>query len=114
MLDSFKEFHVRVEREAGKKLKAVKANSYGEYSEQFERYCKLSGIRLEKTSAKTPQLNDVAERMSRAIVERIKCMLSHTKLPKTFWGKAIRTIVDLINLSPVAVLDSGVSNRVWT
>ena len=31
-------------------------------------------------------------------------MLSHSKLPKSFWGEALRTSVDLINLSPSAPL----------
>lgn len=31
-------------------------------------------------------LNGVSERMNRTIVERIRCMLSHAKLPKSFWG----------------------------
>lgn len=41
-------------------------------------------------------------------------MLSHAKLPKFFWGEAMRTVVDSINFSPIVVLDSGVPNRVWT
>ena len=41
-------------------------------------------------------------------------MLSHAKLPKSFWGEAMRTAVDLINLSPVAGLNGNVPNRVWT
>ncbi|KAI5313673.1 hypothetical protein L3X38_042849 [Prunus dulcis] len=32
-------------------------------------------------------------------------MLSHAKLPKSFWGEALMTAVDLINLSPSAPLN---------
>ena len=72
------------------------------------------GIRLEKTVPKTPQQNGVAERMNRTICDRIRCMLSHAKLPKSFWGEAMRTVVDLINLSPSYPLEGDISERVWT
>ena len=41
-------------------------------------------------------------------------MFSHSKLPKSFWGKAMKTIVDLINLSPSVPLKGDVPERVWT
>ncbi|KAG8391787.1 hypothetical protein BUALT_Bualt01G0223300 [Buddleja alternifolia] len=52
--------------------------------------------------------------MNRTICEQIKCMLSHSKLPKSFWGEAKRTAVDLINLSPSAPLDGDIPDRVWS
>ena len=36
VLDSFKELHVRLERETGRKLKYVRANNGGEYKGPFE------------------------------------------------------------------------------
>ena len=53
------------------------------------------------------------ERMNKTIEERIRYMLSHAKLPKSFWGKAMRTTVDLINLSPSVSLKCDVLERVW-
>ena len=41
-------------------------------------------------------------------------MLSHAKLPNSFWGEAMRTAVDLINLSPSVSLDGDIPDRVWT
>ena len=51
--------------------------------------------------------------MNKTIEERIRCMLSHAKLPKSFLGEAMRTTVDLINLSPSVPLKGGVPERVW-
>ena len=65
VLSVFKELHARVERESGKKLKAVRADNGGEYRGQFEEYCRSKGIRLEFTVLKTPELNGLAERMNR-------------------------------------------------
>lgn len=39
-------------------------------------------------------------------------MLSNVKLPKSFWIEAMRTVVDLINLSPSNLLDGDILDRV--
>ncbi|KAI5315215.1 hypothetical protein L3X38_044391 [Prunus dulcis] len=41
-------------------------------------------------------------------------MLSHAKLPKSFWGEALMTAVDLINLSPSAPLNGDVPSKFWS
>lgn len=114
VLEVFTKFHPYVERETGRKLKCVRSDNGGEYRGPFEKYCQMHGIRLEKTVVKTPQQNGVAERMNRTIEERVRCMLSHSKLPKSFWGEAVRTAVDLINLSPSVPLNGDVPEKIWT
>ena len=114
VLDVSKDFHVKVERQTDKQLKYVRADNGDEYRGPFEQYCRSHGIRLEKTVPKTPQQNGVAERMNRTICYRIRCMLSHAKLPKSFWGEAMRTTVDLINLSPSYPLEGDIPKKVWT
>ncbi|PKI59578.1 hypothetical protein CRG98_019987 [Punica granatum] len=103
-----------MERETGMKLKCVRADNGGEYRGPFENYCRTHGIKLEKTVRKTPQQNGLAERMNRTIVEIVRCMLSQAKLSKSFWGEAMRTTVDLINLTPLVTLDGDVPQQVWT
>lgn len=95
-------------------MKYVQANSGREYRGPFEEYCRNHGIKLEKNLPKTPQHNGMAKRMNQTICKRIKRMLSHPKLSKSFWGKAMRTAVDLINLSPSAPLDGDAPERVWS
>ena len=89
VLSVLKELHGRVERESGRNLKAVRADNGGEYQGQFEEHCLLKGIRLEFTVPKTPELNGLAERMNQTIMERVRSMLAHAKLPKTFWAEAL-------------------------
>ena len=69
VLSVFKDFHVIVERETDRRLKAVRADNRGEYRGQFEEYCQTKGIRLEYTVSKTPKLNVLAERMNWTIME---------------------------------------------
>jgi len=59
------------------------------------------------------QLNGIVERMNRTVVERVRCLLSHAKLHKNFWGEALMTAVYLINLSPCYPLQGDVPNRIW-
>ena len=80
----------------------------------FDVYCKQQGIHHEVIVSGAPQHNAVAERMNRTIMEKIQSMLSHAKLPKRFWDDALRTTVDLINLSPCIPLDGDVAEHVWS
>jgi len=112
VLEAFKEFQAKVERETRRKLKCVRADNGGEYRGPFELYCKVHGIRLEKTLPKTPQLNGLAERLNRTIEERVHCVLSHAKLPKSFWGEAVKTAVDIVNLSPSIPLDGTIPEEI--
>ena len=77
------------------------------YWGQFEEYCRSKGIRLEFTVPKMPELNGLAERMNRTIMERVRTMLAHAKLPKTFWAEAMSTATYLINRSPSVPLDAA-------
>lgn len=106
VLDRFKAFPAMVERQTDKKLKCLRSDNGGEYySCEFSKYYTDYGIRHEKTIPRTPQHSGVAERMNRTIVEKVRCMLSMTKLPKPFLGEAVLTSCYLINRSPSAPLN---------
>ncbi|GJR21154.1 putative RNA-directed DNA polymerase [Tanacetum coccineum] len=72
VLDVFKQFHALVERQTGKKLKCIRSDNGGEYIGPFDAYCREHGIQHQKTPPKTPQLNGLAERMNRTLVERVR------------------------------------------
>ena len=105
---------MRVERETVRKLKVVRVDNGGEYRGQFEEYCRSKGIRLEYTVSKTPELNMLAKRMNRTIMERVRSMLAHAKLTKTFWAEALMTTTYVINISRSSPLDEYIPQRVWT
>jgi hypothetical protein len=54
VLNVFKQWVVKVEREIGRRLKCVRSDNGGEYSGPFEIFCKSNGIKLEKIIPKTP------------------------------------------------------------
>lgn len=68
ILEKFKEFHILVERQSGKKLKRIHTDNGGDYCGPFDVYCKQHDITHEKTP-KTPQLNGLVERMNKTLIE---------------------------------------------
>ncbi|GKV10172.1 hypothetical protein SLEP1_g21576 [Rubroshorea leprosula] len=113
VLGVFNQFQALVERQTGKKWKCIRIENGGEYSKPFDNYCKEQGIRHQKTPPKTPQLNGLAERMNRTLMERVRCLLAEAKLPRTFWAEALNIVAHVINLSPTIALDNDVPDRVW-
>ncbi|GJY87788.1 putative RNA-directed DNA polymerase [Tanacetum coccineum] len=124
VLDVFKQFHALVERQTGKKLKCIRTDNGGEYIGPFDAYCREHGIQHQKTPPKTPQLNGLAERMNRTLVERVRCLLSHAGLPASFWGfgaaKMFHTVIyeflDARHVNPVirlTLLDLGSARGMW-
>ncbi|CAN0905823.1 Retrovirus-related Pol polyprotein from transposon TNT 1-94, partial [Linum grandiflorum] len=90
VFEIFRNFHVMVERETGSKLKCLRSDNGG-----------------------TPQHNGVAEKMNRTIVEKVRCMLRMSDLPKTFWAEAVQCAVYLINRSPSIPLGLDIPYRAW-
>ncbi|CAL1397307.1 unnamed protein product [Linum trigynum] len=113
-LDVFKQFLALVERETGKKLKCIRTDNGGEYRGPFATFCKEHGIRQQFTPPKTPQLNGLAERKNRTLLERVRCLLSHSKLPQSFWGEALLATVYVWNRSPSVPLKYDAPEKVWT
>ena len=108
----FKEFQARAERESRRKLKVVRTDNGSEYRGHFEEYCKCQGIQIEYTVPKTPELNGLAKRMNRTIMERVRSMISHCKLLKSYWAEVMYTVVYLINRSPLVPFKGDVPLRV--
>nr|GEX07819.1 retrovirus-related Pol polyprotein from transposon TNT 1-94 [Tanacetum cinerariifolium] len=63
---------------------------------------------------RTPQQNDVAERMNMTIMEKVRCMLSHANLDKDFWVEVATTTTYLINRSPYRSLDGNIPEILWS
>ncbi|GKC51022.1 putative ribonuclease H-like domain-containing protein [Tanacetum coccineum] len=57
----------------------------------MNQFCKRKGIMIEFSKARTPQQNGVAKRKNRTLIEATRIMLVDSKLPTTFWAKAINT-----------------------
>ncbi|GJY74797.1 putative ribonuclease H-like domain-containing protein [Tanacetum coccineum] len=57
----------------------------------MNQFCEMKGIKREFSVARTPQQNGVAERKNRTLIEAARTMIADSKLPTTFWAKAVNT-----------------------
>ncbi|CAI7845802.1 unnamed protein product [Closterium sp. NIES-54] len=80
-----------MERESGKRVKAIRSDRGGEFlGAEFRSWLKRHGIKQQLTTAYTPQSNGVAERANRTIIEGGRTILVDSGLPLRFWPLAIR------------------------
>ncbi|KAL0400193.1 UNVERIFIED_CONTAM: Transposon Ty2-B Gag-Pol polyprotein [Sesamum radiatum] len=81
----FKEYRLEVENQTNRKIKALRSNRGGEYlSGEFMDCLKENGILSQWTPPGTPQLNGVAERRNRTLLDMVWSMMSFTELPPSF------------------------------
>ncbi|CAI7816390.1 unnamed protein product, partial [Closterium sp. NIES-53] len=80
-----------VERESGKRVKAIRSDRGGEFlGAEFRSWLKRHGIKQQLTTVYTPQSNGVAERANRTIIEGGRTILVDSGPPLRFWPLAIR------------------------
>ena len=103
VFEKFSEYVALAENFTQKKVKRIRSDNGGEYtSEEFHDYCRKRGFIKEHTIPYTPQQNGVSERLNRTILENVRAMLHHAKLPLFLWAEAVNTIVYLRNRSPTS------------
>ena len=79
----------------------LRSDRCGEYlSIGFLDYLKKYGIVSQLTPPRTPQLNGVAERRKRNLLDMVRSMMSRASLPISFWGYALETATHILNLVP--------------
>ena len=61
----------------------------------------------------TPQQNDVAERMNKTLVDKIRCMLVSSRLPKMFWYETLMIACYIVNQTPFTAIDLKTPNEIW-
>lgn len=105
MFEKFREYHNRVTKLLEKPILTLRADNGREYvNYKFQNFCKNKGIRLQLTIPYNLQLNGVAERMNRTLVDKARTMIIDSGLPKMMWGEAIYNATYGRNRSPTTNL----------
>ncbi|KAH9659867.1 hypothetical protein KPL70_024018 [Citrus sinensis] len=113
-LEKFKVWKSLVENQSGFKLKCLRTDNGLEFcSKEFEEYCQKHGIKRHKIVRFTLQQNGLAERMNRTLVDKTRCMLINSKLPRSFWAKAVNTTNYLVNRSPSSTIGFKTPEELW-
>jgi hypothetical protein len=109
----FKDFKHEVENQLGKMIKVLRSDRGGEYlSTEFNDYLKECGIIPQLSPPRTPQLNGVAERRNRTLLDMVRSMMSRASLPVSFWGYALETAAHVLNLVPTKKV-SKTPHEMW-
>ncbi|GJW47325.1 putative ribonuclease H-like domain-containing protein [Tanacetum coccineum] len=87
-----KSFITGVENLIDQRVKVIRCDNGTEFkNKEMNQFCERKGIKREFSIARTPQQNGVAERKNRTLIEAARTMLADSKLPTTFWAKAVNT-----------------------
>jgi hypothetical protein len=86
----------------------------GEFTSQsFEGWLHEEGITHEITPAHSSEMNPIAERANRTLVETARAMLNEADLPKIWWAEAVSTAVYLWNRFPTSILKGRSPYEAW-
>ena len=110
-LEVFKSFKVEVENQLNKRIKNVRSDRGGEYygkddgsgeqrSGPFAKFLEECGIVPQYTMPGSLSMNGVAERRNRTLKDMVKSMISHSNLPISLWGEALKTVKYILNRVP--------------
>nr|GEX05752.1 putative ribonuclease H-like domain-containing protein [Tanacetum cinerariifolium] len=87
-----KRFIIEIEKLVEKKVKIIRCDNGTEFKNRvMNEFCAKKGIKREYSVARTPQQNRVVERRNKTLIEAARTMLADSKLPTTFWAKAVST-----------------------
>lgn len=102
----FQEFYKLVKTQYKCDIKVLQSDNGGEYiNNEMQIFCKNNSIRHQTSCANTPEQNGVAERRNRQILEIVRASLFDMKVPRQFWGEAVRTAAYVMNQTPSRVID---------
>ncbi len=89
----------KVERESGYDLRILQSD--GEFtSGHLANWAERKGIKLQRSNARTPQQNALAERMVRTTKEMARVTLVSSGMAKRFWVEAVKTAMTTYNMLP--------------
>ncbi|KAL0386239.1 UNVERIFIED_CONTAM: hypothetical protein Sradi_3018200 [Sesamum radiatum] len=81
-------------------LMRYKSETFGRFKECRLEVENQTNRKIKWTPPGTLQLNGVAERRSRTLLDMVRSMMSFTELPPSFWGYALETAAKLLNIAP--------------
>ncbi|GKD70067.1 putative ribonuclease H-like domain-containing protein [Tanacetum coccineum] len=93
-----KTFITEIENQLDHKVKVIRCDNRTEFKDSvMNQFCKMKGIKREFSVLRTPQQNGVTERRNRTLIEAARIILVDSKLPTTFWAKAVNTPCYVLN-----------------
>jgi len=63
----------------------------------FKEYSEGKGMQKQLMILCTPQQNDIAKCKTLALLDIVRSMMAHVRLPVSFWGDTILTVAYILN-----------------
>ena len=115
VLENFKIYRRRAEKDTGKSIRRLRTDGGGEYlNTKFGAYLEQEGIVKVTTPPYTPAQNGLAERANRTLMEGARCMLIDSGLGNEFWGFAVLATAHIINRMPSRSRAGKSPFEIWT
>ena len=74
-----------MEKQTGRKIKELQIGNVERYNKQFLQFGQNIGIGTHFTDG----IHGLAKEINRSFLEKVRCLLSNTRLDKSFWAEAI-------------------------
>ena len=98
----FKTFKAEVELQLNKRIKSVGSDRSGEYYGRYDgsgekrpglfaKYLEECGIVPQYTMPGSPSMNNISKRRNQTLKDMVRNMISHSTLPESLWGEALKT-----------------------
>ena len=111
---AYKLFAARYEKLAGSPILNLHIDGGSEYfTNEFRLHLRNTGVAVCPTQPYSPEMNSIAERAMRSIIEHASAMLWNASLPVGFWSAAVETSVYLLNRSPHSALNNKTPYEAW-
>ncbi|KAH9762600.1 Integrase catalytic domain-containing protein [Citrus sinensis] len=115
VFEKFKQWKALVETQTGRKVKRLRIDNGLEFcNQQFNDFCAQNGVVRHKTVRHTPQQNGLAERMNRTLMDKVRCLLIHSKLSQSLWAETLMIACYLVNRSPSNGIDFKTPVEMWS
>lgn len=94
-----------MENQFGRKPRRIRSDQGGEYSSKtLQKFYAEEGIKVEYTTAYSPQQNGISERKNRSLTEMGRCLFTDAGMHKRYWAEAINTACYLQNRLPCTAI----------
>lgn len=114
VVQNIKNYINKIERDKGSKVKRFRTDNGLEYcNKELQGFFDKLGIKHERSCVETPQMNGIAERANRTLMDLVRSMLTSAKIPMSFWAEATSAAAYVRNRMIHANLKDGVPEGIW-
>jgi hypothetical protein len=114
-LNEFKKLVALMENAQNSTVKEIVSDRGGEFvNHAFKEFTAKRGINHILSPPYTPEHNGFAKRANHTIIEKARCILMTSKLPRAYWAEAVNTAVFVSNFLPTSSRQHISPWELWT